>query len=234
MPKIAWPSKNSEKLSVNQNEVRWLSELVKCGEGLNLEFKAKATHPDKIVKELIAFANTKGGTLLIGLNDDGNISGVRYPEEDSTLVVKAISRICRPTIKIKYRYIRLNEKKWVVVFDVAESKRKPIQFLESKGKSISYIRSLDKSIQASPEAEGILRILASRKANVFPYGEEENKILKLLEQKGAITLPEMARLTGIAKPLLSSKLICLAAARVIGWNAAEPLDWFCSINTTKV
>ena len=47
-----------------------VKELAVKGEGLQIEFKKKAAYPEKIVREVIALANTQGGTLLIGVDDD--------------------------------------------------------------------------------------------------------------------------------------------------------------------
>ena len=59
---------------MNSND---LVALVNQGEGQRLEFKKKVDYPEKVVKEVIAFANSDGGNLLIGVDDDGNISGVK-------------------------------------------------------------------------------------------------------------------------------------------------------------
>ena len=72
--------KISEAASVDPHEIHELKRLALEGEGLQLEFKRKASHPEKIVRELIAFANTEGGTLLIGVDDDGSIPGLKYPD----------------------------------------------------------------------------------------------------------------------------------------------------------
>ncbi len=72
--------------------LRELKKLVSEGEGIQLEFKRKASYPEKIVRELIAFANTEGGTLLIGVDDDGSVPGVKYPEEEAHVVVEVVLR----------------------------------------------------------------------------------------------------------------------------------------------
>jgi predicted HTH transcriptional regulator len=222
-------SRISEHLPIDQEKIRWLNRLVSQGEGLQLEFKAKAAQPDKIVKEMIAFANTKGGTLLIGVNDDGYVSGVKYPEEESPQVIRALNKFCRPRIKTKLSYIRLTDKKWVVVFDVWESKRKPVKFLESKNKLIGYIRFEDKTLQASREAEGILRLRHDNKDISFAYGEIENRLLKIIDEKKSVTLPSLFQITGIQESVLSKKIVLLAATNVIGWKPQEPNDIFYSL-----
>ena len=65
--------KSHESFSLNPKQVQQLKILVSQGEGASLEFKRKASFPEKIVREMIAFANTKGGIVLIGIGDDGSL-----------------------------------------------------------------------------------------------------------------------------------------------------------------
>ncbi|MCH8495476.1 MAG: ATP-binding protein, partial [Balneolales bacterium] len=68
-----------------------LKRLVKTGEGTYLEFKRIISSPEKIARELAAFANTRGGTMLIGVNDDKKIVGVDSYYEQDFLLDKAIN-----------------------------------------------------------------------------------------------------------------------------------------------
>ncbi|MEM9666450.1 MAG: ATP-binding protein, partial [Bacteroidota bacterium] len=47
-----------------------LTKLIATGEGLHLEFKRKVPSPARFSKEVVALANTQGGRLLIGVDDD--------------------------------------------------------------------------------------------------------------------------------------------------------------------
>jgi predicted HTH transcriptional regulator len=217
---------NSEALAIDPAQIKWLTALVREGEGLHLEFKLRATFPDKIVHELIAFANTSGGTLLIGVDDDGRLAGVKYPEEESLLVMRALIKHAHPRIRVNYFYVRLTSKRWVVVFEVPEAKRKPVKFLVGRNTLLYFIRYQDKSLQASREAEGIMRLRSGKKAVAFTYGDIENKILKTLEQKGSMSLADLCLYTSIAESQLSPHLIKLAATRVIGWKPGESHDLF--------
>ena len=58
-----------------------LSRLVAEGEHQQQDFKYKITDACKLSKSVSAFANTDGGRLLIGVRDDGHLSGVRSEEE---------------------------------------------------------------------------------------------------------------------------------------------------------
>jgi predicted HTH transcriptional regulator len=79
-----------------------VKELAHKGEGLKIEFKKKANFPDKILREVIAFANTQGGDVLIGVDDDGTVSGLRFIEEEIFVMQKAICEGIFPPLSVQY------------------------------------------------------------------------------------------------------------------------------------
>jgi predicted HTH transcriptional regulator len=54
----------------------YIKNLIKQGEHQQLDFKFEITDSKKIARSLVAFANTDGGKLLIGVKDNGAIAGV--------------------------------------------------------------------------------------------------------------------------------------------------------------
>src|SRR5438046_1746923 len=56
-----------------------LRELVRNGENSGVEFKRDDVHPDSLAKEISAIANLEGGHILLGVEDDGSISGLTRP-----------------------------------------------------------------------------------------------------------------------------------------------------------
>ena len=79
-------NKPQEAFTFQARQVRDLKKLVSHGESSSLEFKRNASYPDKIVREMIAFANAKGGTLLVGISDDGQVAGLKHPEDDAYVI----------------------------------------------------------------------------------------------------------------------------------------------------
>ena len=53
-----------------------LMELIANGENSGIEFKRDDIRPEQLGKEIVAFANLKGGRILLGVEDDGTISGL--------------------------------------------------------------------------------------------------------------------------------------------------------------
>jgi predicted HTH transcriptional regulator len=139
-------------------DVRNLKNLVRHGEGLRLEFKMKVKYPEKIVKELVAFANTDGGHLFVGVSDAGVIEGVKFAEEEQFLLERAIEKYCFPAFTYRAYRIRLDNGRDVLVYQVYESVDKPhfVQ-LETDPHPICYVRVKDRTIQASKEMKQILR-----------------------------------------------------------------------------
>ena len=113
-----------------------------------LEFKAIAR--DDIYKEVVAFANTDGGTLLIGINDSGEIEKLIDIDDTYTRVTNGIRDAIAPdvTIFVKYKL----EDGQIIRIEIGEGSYKPY-YLKSKGLKPSgvYVRQGSSSVPASPE-----------------------------------------------------------------------------------
>lgn len=114
----------------------------------NIEFKSQVT--DEIYKEVIAFANTDGGTIYIGIDDNGNAVGVDNIDETYTRITNGIRDAIQPDVTMFVKYTLQDNQ--VVKITVGEGSYKPY-YLKSKGLKPSgvYIRQGTSSAQASPE-----------------------------------------------------------------------------------
>lgn len=73
-----------------------INSLISCGEGISVEFKEKLPDPPKkLAHEMAAFANVQGGTILIGVRDDGVITGVDDPDS----VIRDVANLARDVVK---------------------------------------------------------------------------------------------------------------------------------------
>ncbi|MEY4968856.1 MAG: hypothetical protein RLZZ261_627 [Bacteroidota bacterium] len=79
-----------------------------------LEFKLRIDRQRKIARTLAAFANTSGGTLVVGVRDNGSVAGCRA-EEEAYMVEGAAQRYCRPEVKLSLRAERWEHKEVLVV-----------------------------------------------------------------------------------------------------------------------
>jgi len=217
---------SSETLHVNNDQLRQLSLLVRDGENLHLEFKRRASSPDQIVREMIAFANTSGGILLVGVNDDGELSGVKYPEEESLGIRNALKKYCRPHIYYNETVIPLSGKKFVIQYEIPVSRKRPHVFRVSNRQSITYIRLRDMSMKASREMSEVVRRGKQGKSIQFTYGDHEAALMKFLERNGKITLPEFEILSGLKYQDAARKLITLVLANVLKITPTDKGDFY--------
>lgn len=217
-----------EHIALDSRQLIELKRLVSLGEGLHLEFKRKAAFPDKIARELIAFANTDGGTLLVGVDDDGSLAGVKYPEEELLVIEKELQSHCRPPLPIQAHVVRVNEKRFVLWLDIEKSQGRPHKYVEGE-KSTAFVREKDQTIRASREMVEIIRRLKTLKGMKFPYGDAEQTVFRFLADHPAITLPEFARMSGLNRFNASRKLVRLVLANVLRITPTEKGDVFSRI-----
>lgn len=198
-------------------DIKSVKELVKKGEGARLEFKLKTNHPEKIVKEVVAFANTNGGKLLIGVSDDCKIMGLRFADEDSFILQKAIEEYIYPMIDYSIEKVRVEGEYEILVFDIPASPLKP-HYVDLDGvveNRKAYVRVEDKSIQASKELREILKGKRKGKDLRFVFGDKERVLMKYLSDNQSITVSEYASITGITKKQASRTLVLLSLTNVI-------------------
>ncbi|MDY3982514.1 MAG: putative DNA binding domain-containing protein [Veillonellaceae bacterium] len=130
----------------------------------------KQTITDNLKKEVLAFINTKGGTIYIGIADDGRLIGVENPDEMMLAIRSMIHDSLYPDAMmfIQLRLVR-EENKSIIKINVLEGINKPY-YLLAKGLRPSgiYIRQGTATVKASSEA--IRQMIKQSDGDVF----EEN------------------------------------------------------------
>jgi len=208
-----------------------LKKLVQKGEGLFTEFKRKANHPDKIMKEVVAFANTHGGKLLIGVDDDGTIAGLKYANEDEFELRKAIEVYCKPSITYQVTKVFIATNRTVLVFDILPSTEKPVFLIYNfkKNTGVAYIRVADQSLQASREMRKILQGTTQNQDTVFMYTQKEQILLQYIAKNTRIDVQTFATIANIPINDASDILVRLTLSKVLQIQAEEMKDWFTEI-----
>jgi predicted HTH transcriptional regulator len=133
------------------NEV--VKKIISQPEGINLDFKQSINNQLKIAKTIVAFANTKGGTIVVGVTDRRKIVGID-PEEEKYMLVEALSRYCTPyiphffeTYEIDYwEDEKLEDEKYLLLMNIPESDRKPHFVQDVEGNRTFYRRQGDRCL----------------------------------------------------------------------------------------
>lgn len=97
-----------------------LDALISQGEGFHIEFKESIGKG--LNKEIVAFANAKGGKILIGVDDDGNLKNKAFDNADRSKV-QVVARECDPSIDIEL--ITVEGVPNILIIDVKEGLNKP-------------------------------------------------------------------------------------------------------------
>ncbi|QDA61782.1 AlbA family DNA-binding domain-containing protein [Hymenobacter jejuensis] len=174
-----------------------LRELIAQGEGERLEFKKKTTHPTRISRTLASLANTHGGRVLVGVDDDGRIVGVRDAEEEIYVLRQAAEHYVEPPLTLRFREVE-DEGRVVVIVTVAESSRKPHRAQVADGDWRGYVRLHDESVQTSTMTEKVLENQPTQFERI-PLNKEELAVLDYLRTHPRITLSEYMKLLNLGK-----------------------------------
>ncbi|MFT5618060.1 MAG: putative HTH transcriptional regulator [Arenicella sp.] len=209
--------------------LRDLEKLVQRGEGERLEFKHKAADPQKIMKEVVAFANHKGGTLILGVDDNLKINGVKYVEEEEYAMTEAIETYCNPVPEYTIEKILITQKRTILIYRISQSEKKPVFLLYNLKKKVgkAYFRVADKSVQASRELRQILKWRSQSDRNsFFEYGELERKLMQLIEREGKTTIAQFAQEAEISSQKAASILVRLTTSNLLKIQPNDEEDFY--------
>lgn len=199
---------------------RKVLELIELGESLNVEFKQRFSTHEKIAKSLISFANTSGGYLLLGVDDDKSIYGILSEKSDSELIKETAQNYCIPPVLCNIYSYEI-ENKEVMVVEIPESKFKPHRLQDYKANldlntAQVYVRVNDKSVLASKEMIKLMQTKQSGKSLVnYSIGKTEKIVFEYLDKNEKITVKELSKIANISDRRASRTLIKLVRANLL-------------------
>jgi predicted HTH transcriptional regulator len=195
-------------------------KIIDAGENYRIEFKRKFSTYEKIAKEIIALANSNGGKIFFGVDDDGSIIGVESEKETAYLISQTANEFCQPRVKLNISVIELYGKD-VIVSEIPESQTKPHRIQDYK-RQINYrtakvfIRMNSKSVQASKEMIKYLHTsFGDFEEMKFNFGEKEKALFDYLEKNEKISTKDFCKLVNISERRAQRILIKLVRMGVI-------------------
>lgn len=205
-----------------------LYKIIEDGESSTVEFKRKFSSPEKIAKEMIAFANSKGGYILFGVDDDRSIVGVESEKGEIELINTAAKFYCEPEINYKTEIVCIKNKD-VIVIRINESKKKPHYLIsENPDENLKvYVRFKDKSISASRETTNILKSYSpDSKPLKITIGKIEKTLFDYLKENEKITVKGFKKLANISERRASRILVNLVRAEVLLHIRSDNVEYF--------
>ena len=129
-----------------------LLELIRNGENSGVEFKRDDVHPQSVAKEIVSLSNLEGGHLLIGVDDDGVISGINHANIEEWIMNICANNI-QPLIIPYFEIIHFADNKKVAVLTIpADSPDKPYKARQGN-RWITFVRIGSTAREASREEE---------------------------------------------------------------------------------
>lgn len=208
-----------------------LRNLIETGEGTYLEFKKTIPSRKKISREIAAFANTGGGTLLVGVDDNGQITGISSYFEEEYELYKAVNEFCIPPIPLKVEMIHAGAHD-VMLVRIAEAEEKPV-YIKNDKKRLVFIRENDESVLASDELAEILKKRTQKSGVTFEYSENEQMLFRYLNEYGEITVIKYSQLINVTTYRASKILVNLVSAGVLELFRKKKKDYFTFANITR-
>jgi ATP-dependent DNA helicase RecG len=129
-----------------------LLEIIANGENSGVEFKRDDIRPEQLAKEIVALANLRGGMVLLGVEDDGTISGVQRDDLETWVMDTVFGRYVHPMLLPFYEVVSLDDGKRVAVISVTMGAAKPY-VLRHNGREDIYVRVGSTSRLASREQQ---------------------------------------------------------------------------------
>lgn len=173
----------------------YIKQLIAGGESQTLDFKFEISDFRKIARTLVAFANTDGGRLLVGIKDNGAVAGVRSDEE-YFMIEGAASLYCKPEVKFTVKEWQFDRRKVLEVL-ISRGKDRPYMALDEDGRWIAYIRQDDQNFKASRIALKVWEKQRSAGPLTIRFRQGERFLLSYLEEKGHLTLSKYRRQAGL-------------------------------------
>ena len=196
------------------DDSQYINRLIAEGEHEQQDFKYKVMDAAKLSRSVSAFANTTGGRLLIGVRDDGHVSGVRS-EEEIYMMHAAAYEYCRPSSNIHFDTYHAG-KRTVVVATIPRSTHRPVKGVSPDGQHIAYVRIADENIAASPVHLQLWRDEQSTQPLVMRYDDEEAAFLHLLDGLESLPLNPLVRKSGMPR-----RRVVILLARLIRFGLVK-------------
>ena len=192
---------------------RYIKNLIKEGEHQQQDFKFEIADSRKIARSLVAFSNTNGGKLLVGVKDNGAIAGVRSDEEFH-MVEAAAQLYCKPEIVFTAKEWTVDGKS-ILEINIPKMSNIPHFAKNEDNKWLAYIRVKDKNLLANKILLEVWKRKKKTKGVYIKYSKIEKLLLDSLKNEKQITLNQFCKLAKIPRFKAEKVLVNFVLLKII-------------------
>lgn len=194
--------------------VPYVLKYIQEGEHQTQDFKMRIDDARKIARTVSAFSNSKGGRLLIGVKDNGMISGVRA-EEEIHMMEAAAKMYCNPPVHFQVQVWKVDTKT-VLEVNIEPSNSRPHLAQLEDGTWKAFVREGDQNFPAPAVLLNVWKSEDIQLEQKYFHTEKEKKIFTVLSDNATLSQSQIARFTGIQRQSLTKLL-----ARLVRWKLLE-------------
>jgi len=196
-----------------------IKKLIGEGEHQQQDFKFRIEDQRKIARTLVAFANSDGGRLLIGVKDNGKITGIN-PEEEFHMIQGGAELYCKPVLDFESR-IWQEEMKLVLEIKIEPNANHIFQAQDDEGNWKFYIRRNDQTLIANKILQKVWKLEQNAIKKPTVFGEKDLSILKLIKEFSPISLSKLYRISELNKSSIDDSVSLLLYWQMINMNFSE-------------
>lgn len=186
-------------------EREYVQKLIRNGEHQYLDFKFAVSDSRKIARSLVSFANSGGGTLLIGVKDNGKIAGIRS-EEEIYMIDAASALYTKPNVKYNLRLWQIDDKKQVLEVIVKSDKTNVYFAKDESDKWKAYLRFYDNDVVAGNVWELTQKKLLDQNNTGIVFTKDDLLLYSYLSAGNKYSLNDIIKLTSKSETFLADKI----------------------------
>lgn len=177
-----------------REDYKYVYGLIVQGEHQKLDFKQTISDSKKIARSLVAFVNSDGGTLLVGVKNNGNITGIRSDEE-LYMLDAAIKLYCHPSVPVKLQLWEPIKNKNVLEVIVYPNKNTIWKALDDDNNWKIWLRYQDMNILADGVWEKLWYRNNKKKYKPIVFTKYQLSLLGIIPEHKSYSLNELAQYT---------------------------------------
>lgn len=167
----------------------------------------------EIAKTLVAFANTNGGKLVVGLKPNGKIVGI-FPDSEIKKL-KNITKKCLPEISYHIEVKEVNFR-LILIVNIEKSLAPPHFLINEQNKKVTYIRADDQNVLANKICIQAWKYKDQNGELPNMFSPEESKIIEIIKSISGISLSQIYKKSDKGIDTIDYCLV-----RLINWNIIQ-------------
>lgn len=191
---------------------KYIYGLIEEGEHECQDFKFAITDSRKIARSIAAFANNKGGRLLVGVKDNGTVAGIRNDEE-IYMIEQAAERYCKPVQSVE-QTLYCVDGKYVLKVDISSFDKKPVLAQDDNGKWQVYYRVADENVQVPDLFRRMLAATPNDEVLVR-FTDAQRWLLQFISKNEVVTLDEIALSGKLSRETIEESVVRLCKMELL-------------------